>query len=195
MAYDTDTIYNALVEVVDLAIGARLNQQPLEGGGTISAIFKKRAVGQGEGQIYGLLPYCVVSGNARDRQGASVNSRDYNDVGDEVLTTIYDQSFTFLIVGGDAEGMACDLEAFICSDAAIELLCDSGMAISNTYGVRPTTTNLNSVPHDSAKLNVKVTTTGQLVQQVYEMSSVSGDLHVRYPNSEDDIISSPLDYP
>lgn len=195
MPYNTNDLYNPLVRVVRLAIGDRLHQYPNGAGGTKAAVFKIKAAGQDEGKLHGILPYCVISSNSRDRQGASVNSRTWDDNDDQVLTTIWDHNLSILIVGGDAEGIAYDLEAFFSSDAAIQYLYDNNMAVVNTYGVRPITTNLDSVPYDSALLNIKVTTTTELIQQVYEITETEGDLHIRYPESEDDIISSPLNYP
>lgn len=195
MPYNTNDLYNPLVRVTRLAIGDRLHQFPDGLGGTKAAVFKIRAAGQAEGKLHGILPYCVISSNSRDRQGSSVNSRSWDINDDQVLTTIWDHSISMLIVGGDAEGIAYDLEAFFSSDAAIEYLCDNNIAVVNTYGVRPSTTNLDSVPYDSALLNIKVTTTTELIQQVYEVITAEGDLHIRYPDSEDDIISSPLNAP
>lgn len=197
MAYNTGEIYTVIIKVINDAVGSRLSRVPLGiagANGTAPAIFKMRALNQ-DGKVYGKLPFIVVASGRRDRQNSSVNYRYYDDLGNEVLTTTFDHLFSIAVYGGDAEGIAGDIEQFLNTTQALNYMRDEGVEITNTFGVRPNTTVLNGVAQDFASLNVLVTVNSSVSQTINEVTSVSIELHQQHPETNVDYYNSTITSP
>jgi hypothetical protein len=197
MAYVTGEIYKVIIDVIEDAVGGRLSRMPLGvngSGGTAPAIFKVRALNQ-NGKIYGSLPFVVITSGRRDRRDSAVSQRYYDTLNNEVLLTTYEHVFTIGVYGGDAEGIAGDIEQYLNTRAALDFMREEGVEITDTFGVRPATTVLNGVAQDFASLNVLVTVNSTITQVVNEITIVESNLHLRYPDQDEDYYSSTIEYP
>lgn len=191
-----DDLYNAVIEVIETGVGARLHQFGAAPN-TKPAIFKKSVAQQLGQQLYGILPYCQVVMGTRTSNGSSHHARWFNTNGDQVKQIIRDVNCTIQIVGADAADICSDLENFLLiSDYSINYLCEQGIAVRGSgLGVVNQTTLLSNQSHDSAFTQVTLTTTDEVVETVYQMNAVDANLNLRYPDSEDNIVSEIITIP
>ena len=192
MEYSVDHVYRTLQLLCGMAIGSKLSTFKGVGNTRVPSIFKTRAHLQNGATLTGLCPFVTITAGGRNRQGAQVNHRYRDTIDDEqVLVTIYEVIASFNVFGGPAEQLAGEIESFLNTDASINFLLDKNMVISDTYGVRPDTTVLDNQSRDFASLQVRITTTGHLKQEVHYVTEIEADVNtVLDINDPEDIISS-----
>ena len=198
MEYSVDRIYRTLQVLCGMAIGDKLTQFKGAGSTQVPAVFKQRASLQKGATLTGMCPYVTITTGGRNRQGAQVNHR-HRDTSDdeEVLVTIYEVIASFNVFGGPAEQLAGEIESFLNTDASINFLLDNNMVISDTYGVRPSTTVLDNQLRDFASIQVRITTTGDVKQTVYYVNEIEAvvDAVLDVTTPEDIIASSNINIP
>lgn len=187
-------IYNTCVKLVENAIGDKLYKVKGPNNTRKPSIYKVRATAQ-EGRLVSQLPFVVITSNGRRRGSFGVTDRWYNADGDEVLRSIYSAVVTIGVYGGDAEQLASDLEMYLFTDQALQIMCEGNIIINDTFGVNPDTTVLDGQAQDFASIQIQFSTNGTVVQSVYDLNTISTTLRQQYNDSDVEIISNLITYP
>lgn len=192
-----DDLYVAIMDVVNQAIGPQLSLYGVGAQPKKPAIFKKSPASQDGRKLHGILPYCVITMGVKTSQGARHHARWYRSSdGSKVTQIIRDVDCTVQVVGGSATDLVSTLENFfLVSEYATDYLCERNIVVKDSFGVIPQTTTLNNTSHDSAFVILSLTTTDEVVEEVYELNIVDTNLNLRYPDSEDNIVSENITIP
>lgn len=190
MAIDTGEIYNRVMDAVDLAVGSDLHQITKEGV-TRGAIFKSK-----DSRPTGKHPFVIVDIATRQLQGNWANARYYDGAGDLVTETIYDYFVTIAVYGGVAMDIAGNIESSFVREDINNIFCEDQFASApETFPITSTTTRVENETMDFASFILKLTLINRVIEASDEINSINTDLKLRYPDSDDDLVSSSFTSP
>lgn len=189
-----DDLYNAIIEVVNVAVGPDLsefgtapNKKP--------AIFKDSTANKIGKALYGLRPYVrIVMGIVTPQGGHRHASWRDPVTGDRVTQTILNVDCTIQVVGGNATDLCRKIQQYLMiSEVAKTILSPLGITVPLADPVRTRTTYFNNEGFDSAFFIATLTTTDNLVETDYDINVVNADLRVRHHGSETDVVSTTIE--
>jgi hypothetical protein len=174
----TDEIYKRVKQAVTLAVGTRLHQLPLQGGGTTGDVQDAR-----KRRIAAVRPYAEVVIQNRTPQSSWAVNIYYDADGNQVTETIYDYYISIGIFGGDALGICGDCEqAFVRRGIRQIFSIDNFAAIAATRQSVATYTSAQNETQQFASFILKLTAIERVLEVEDEIIDISGTIESQNPD-------------